>query len=317
MITIKQHKSLTFEQVWNIYLDEKKLENYSPATLKGKREHMALLFQVVSPDTPINQITRHDIDRFINWKKKGVEPISINSYLRVYRAFFNWASTNGYCEKIPIRLLKVQNKIKETYTPDELDKLLKKPSMNKTTFREYRNWVIVNFLIGTGCRRTTIVNIKIEDLSLSNCTVNINTTKTNKSQMLPIPSSLKPVLLEYLGHRNGNPDDYLFCDVYGRQLNPEYLSHEIAIYNRSRGVEKTSIHAFRHTFAKIAILDCHMDVFRLQRMLGHSNIAITEQYVRMFDEELLKENDEFNPLNFVLNSRKKRSADVNFAFVSK
>ena len=69
------------------------------------------------------------------------------------RAFLYWCMEKGYLEKYPIRLVRADNPIKEPYTTDELQKLLKEPDCKTCSFAEYRNWVIVNFLLGTGCRR--------------------------------------------------------------------------------------------------------------------------------------------------------------------
>ena len=68
------------------------------------------------------------------------------------RAFLYWCMEKGYLEKYPIRLVRADDPIKEPYTTDELQKLLKEPDCKTCSFAEYRNWVIVNFLLGTGCR---------------------------------------------------------------------------------------------------------------------------------------------------------------------
>ena len=66
-------------------------------------------------------------------------------------------------------------------------------------------------------------------------------------------------------------------------------------YNHARGVRKTSIHLFRHTFAKNWILN-KGDPFRLKAILGHSTMAMVNVYVSMFGRDLHKDFDEFNPL---------------------
>lgn len=56
--------------------------------------------------------------------------------------------------------------MKETYSDDELMTLLKKPEAD-CKFCEYRNWVIVNFLLNSGCRAATVRNIQNQDVDLS------------------------------------------------------------------------------------------------------------------------------------------------------
>jgi len=72
--------------------------------------------------------------------------------------------------------------------------------------------------------------------------------------------------------RKGESSDYLFCTAYGQQTTVDVIESQIARYNRKRGVEKTSLHMFRHTFAKKWILNGG-DIFRLQKILGHSRFG--------------------------------------------
>lgn len=67
-------------------------------------------------------------------------------------------------------------------------------------------------------------------------------------------------------------------------------------YNRSRGVEKTSIHLFRHTFARKYLVDCGGDAFMLQKLLGHSTLAMTKHYCAIYDADISKNFDRFSPL---------------------
>lgn len=67
-------------------------------------------------------------------------------------------------------------------------------------------------------------------------------------------------------------------------------------YNNKRGVAKTSAHLFRHTFAKKWILNGG-DVFRLQKILGHSDLTVVKEYVNMFGNDMAVNFDKYNPLD--------------------
>ena len=90
--------------------------------------------------------------------------------------------------------------------------------------------------------------------------------------------------------------DYLFCNQYGEMLSENALRLAIAHYNRSRGVGKTSIHLFRHTFARKYLVDCGGDAFMLQKLLGHSTLAMTKHYCAIYDADISKNYDRFSPL---------------------
>ena len=119
-----------------------------------------------------------------------------------------------------------------------------------------------------------------------------------------MPRQLVFILEEYLSYRGGEDKDYLFCNINGEQMTKSSITSAIRQYNLSRGIHKTSIHAFRHTFAKMAIIDCKIDAFRLQKLLGHADISTTENYVKIFGEDLIDCVEEYNPLNVLMQKRK-------------
>ena len=121
-------------------------------------------------------------------------------------------------------------------------------------------------------------------------------TKNRKAQVIPLCSAMVAILREYLRHRDGETADYLFCTETGSQLMENGLRQSIARYNTRRGVQKTSIHLFRHTFARKYLIDCGGDAFTLQKLLGHSTLAMTKHYCAIFDADLTKNYDNFSSL---------------------
>ena len=246
---------------------------------------------------PCYSVTENTIFEYIAHLKKNhnINDISLNTYLRAMRSIFYYFIKQGYTQPFQISLPKATKKTKETYNDYELTILLEKPNINQATFTEYRNWVLVNYLLGTGNRESTVCNVKIEDIDLSGNEIHLCKTKNRREQIIPISNSLKKVLKEYLQYRKGEDNDYLFCSITGERLTENALRHGIRRHNLKRGVLKTGVHLFRHTFAKKWILNGG-DVFRLQKILGHSSMEIVREYVNMFNDDLKKDFDNFNPL---------------------
>lgn len=101
---------------------------------------------------------------------------------------------------------------------------------------------------------------------------------------------------EYLRYRKGKPEDYVFCNSFGEQGDKRTYQEMLASYNCKRGIKKTSAHLYRHTFAKKWILNGG-DIFRLQKILGHSDLSVVKEYVQMFGQDLAVDFDKFNPLD--------------------
>ena len=67
-------------------------------------------------------------------------------------------------------------------------------------------------------------------------------------------------------------------------------------YNKNRGVETTGIHRYRHTFAKQWILNGG-NVVSLSKLLGHSSLDITQNYINLLVSDISKQVNEINVLD--------------------
>ena len=150
-----------------------------------------------------------------------------------------------------------------------------------------------------GNRLSTIVNIKISDLDFENKTIKLVHMKNKKQMIMPMSESLAKVLRKYLEAWEYNEDDYLFCSQTGTQLTPSTIENNVRQYNHSRGVLRTSVHGFRHSFARNYII-AGGEVTKLQKLLGHSTISVTMKYVKLYGNDLKNGYEEFNPLNNLL-----------------
>ena len=105
------------------------------------------------------------------------------------------------------------------------------------------------------------------------------------------------ILKEYLRHRSYNDkEEYLFCNVFGQQLVKATCYHMLYNYNKKRGVQTTGIHRYRHTFAKQWILNGGNAV-HLSKLLGHSSLDITQNYINLLVTDIAKQVNQTNVLD--------------------
>ena len=245
--------------------------------------------------------------RFINGLKKDmVKPASINCYLRGWRTFVNWLYNNGHIDNpIKIRMVEAQEEEFKCYTTEELQKLMVKPRP-KDSYVEWRTWCIVNWCLSTGNRAATVRNVQIQDVDFKRKELRVRHTKNKKIQVpIPMGREIQYVLKEFIKRfrNSAAPTDYLFCDVGGEQLSESALTSAVRRFNKSRGVETTSIHSLRHTFARQWLLNTG-DVFRLQKILGHSTLEMTRRYCNLLGEDLKEDFESFNPLDNLKRDRR-------------
>ena len=298
----------TVENVDNVFqrfLRTKRSCGVVDKTITAYLSHFTASKKHFNAQKDINALSTTDMQNMIiSMRSSGLSPNTIKSYTVTLRIFFSWCRQEGYTVP-PLAKYKGEDIIKDTYTDEELKILLKKPNVKKVRFPEYRTWVIINLLVNCGCRASTIRNIQIRDLDLPNNLIHARHTKNKKALVIPLCSEMVYILNEYLSIRKGESDDYLFCDEYGGFLSENALRCSVKRYNRSRGVQKTSIHLFRHTFARKYLIDCGGDAFTLQRLLGHSTLDMTKHYCEIFNADIAKNYDKVSPLA-QLNTKSKK-----------
>ena len=296
MAKIKLVVSATIEETFSDFIISRKTKGLAEKTLQSYQSQFQAVARHMDVKMDIAMLQKADLDAMIiSMRDASLSPNSINSYTRTLKSFFSWCNEQGIT-RLNIPLYKAEETVKETYSDAELAALLKKPDIRKATFAEYRDWVIINFLLNCGSRAATVRAIQIRDVDLDGGMVFYRHTKNRKAQVIPLCSAMVAILREYLRHRGGEAADYLFCTETGSQLTENGLRQSIARYNTRRGVQKTSIHLFRHTFARKYLIDCGGDAFTLQKLLGHITLAITKQYCAIFDADLTKNYDNFSPL---------------------
>ena len=87
-------------------------------------------------------------------------------------------------------------------------------------------------------------------------------------------------------------------------LKRDILYRHIAHYNKARDVKSVGVHKFRHTFAKQWIVSGG-SVVTLSKILGHSNIGITDKYINMLVDDIKKNVDEVDILSKFSKERKR------------
>ena len=294
----------SINEIFPRFLSAKTAQGISDKTLETYRSHFKCIGKHLDLSLPIQELTQDDVNEMVvSMRRSGLAHNSVSSYMRVFRTVIGWCYNAGYTS-LRLPNIKDRETLKETYTDDELLRLLAKPKRD-CDFTEYRNWVIVNLLMNSGCRAATVRNIRNADVSIPDRQLFFRHTKTGKIQVVPLCSSMCSILADYMAIRGGADDDYLFPNEFGQMMREDSFRSAIYRYNRKRGVQKTSLHLFRHTFARKFLVDCGGDAFTLQRLLGHSTLNMTKHYCSIYDADISKNFDRFSPLTQLTQSKEK------------
>lgn len=284
----------TYEEAQEAFHKHCVVRNLSERTINYYKEDLDFFHSKV-PVKYIDEVNQEAFDDFIFRElEAGKKANSLNTRIRGLRVFFKFCVEREYMEPIEAKLLKTDKVIKEPYTEAELRRLLKRPTTNRWT--EWRTWAAINYLIATGNRASTVLSLKISDINFDEMTIHLRKVKNRRQQLVPLSPALKEVLIDYLKTWEWKEDDYLFPSSDGGQLSLRSFQGRLTRYNASRGVSKTSIHLFRHTFAKNFIM-AGGGMVQLQALLGHSTMDMTRHYVNIYGLDLQRDFEKLNPLD--------------------
>jgi len=198
MLSVQSGKQMKLTEAFEMFITQKKISNLREQSLFYYETCFKTFSKFYDTLLPCDGITKETILSYTaHLQDTCIKDITINSYLRGIRTIFYFFMEMGYVSRFSINLIKCDKEIKETYTNDELGLLLEKPDMKKCTFAEYRSWVVVNYLLGTGNRLGTIVNLRWVDIDFENGLIKLSVVKNRKQQLIPLSTTLNGILKEY------------------------------------------------------------------------------------------------------------------------
>ncbi len=303
--TIK--KDVKILEAWEGYKEELKVRGLSQFSIITKNSVFKDFNKFYNTETTKTcELNEKLVNGYILWlMDRGNRNTTINSKMTNFKPFLHWCMERNYCKEFKTMHVKEVDIIKPSYSLENLEKILEKPEIKKCTFAEYRNWVLCNYFLATGNRLNSVVNIKIKDIDFENNLVKLTETKNKKEQIIPITPQLSNILKEYLTYRKGEPEDYLFVNINGQPLKRNSCQQALIYYiKKQRGVDVTSIHAFRRTYATMYV-ENGGNLFALQQLMGHSKLETTRKYVNLSIKQLQQNYSKYNPLETILNKNKK------------
>lgn len=234
----------------------------------------------------------------------GLSPYTVNIRIRFLKAFFNVLDKEEVIRRNPannIKVMKVDEDVKEPLTEAEVKRLLQQPDRN--SFAQSRDLVIMLLMIDTGMRVNEIVALEVADIDFKSRCINLpaSKNKNRKSRIIPLSGEIIRLLIDLIAENREHFDtNHVFISNFGEPLNIDSVRKSLYKYAKDAGIKKpVSPHVFRHFYAKQSALN-GMDIFTLQRTLGHADISTTRKYVNMEKDDLIRQHNLYSPLHKVI-----------------
>jgi len=225
---------------------------------------------------------------FVSRIKSGVTHRSNARSLSSLKSFLSFLVKNKFIKFSSILRLKGPKfnfDLPRPLSQNQVTRIVEKICQANKGWVTLRNFLIIILMWGYGLRVSEVLNIKKDDLKVSDLLI---LGKGNKSRIIPISLETLHLLkkLKDLSPEGQISNDFVFLGVRGKKLKAEIVQRLIRnIRSELMLHEKTSPHSFRHTFAT-NLLDQLVDLRSIQELLGHSSLSTTQKYTKVSQEKL-------------------------------
>ena len=221
-------------------------------------------------------------DWIINLSEKNLSALTINRKISSLNKYYDFLLKTQVNKVSPLKnhkRLKVQKKLIIPFSEDEVFKVI---DVFSNDFEGKRNLLIVDTLYSTGIRRDELINIKLNDVFLSENLIKV-LGKRNKEILVPVLGNLNKRIKDYLSLRKevSLSSSYLFITNKGKSIGPSLVYRVVKKYFSKVSTKvKTSPHVLRHSFAT-HMLNNGADINSIKEIMGHSSLASTQIYTKI------------------------------------
>lgn len=328
-------RNFNYEQTVDLFIDDKRLQKRTDRTLKTYRQILDHFAKYCTENgyTGNEGDCVRDYVRWLSFEKTkwddhptsksdivGVSARSVNNSIRVLRVFYNWAISKKHIGVNPAQDVGTQTEDTdsfEVFTDAEIESILATP--RRRTYTGLRDYVMMVLMMDSGLRVREMSELVRSDFDLRYRQIGMRAeiTKSRRSRIVPISrttADLLRELFEYIGLDDEDSDEFVFLTQYGERYYGDTFAKMLKKYaNRSILPIKARVspHTFRHYFA-VKFLRNGGDPFALMKILGHTDISMTQKYVRYASADIQEVHDKASPAESIIAPSKKRKGSVKF-----
>jgi integrase/recombinase XerD len=229
-------------------------------------------------------------------KGKRLSERSVNCYARSMRAFCNWLEAEGYVQVAPsnhVKMPKVGRPLIRIIEFEEFERMLKACAPPHETgpitdINAARNRAILWVLWDTGIRLAELCDLRLANFDREKGTIIVH-GKGNKERRIALGRNAQRSLLLYIDRYRPNRDRLIELG----NPNEDHVFLSEGGFALPKG-KRISAHIFRHTFA-VRYLMLGGDIYTLQELLGHEDIATIKNYMHLNDTLIQEQKRKFSP----------------------
>ena len=283
---------------------DRKSRNVSKNTLKFYGVEFGRFLQFCEPKNlqMIQEITPSILREYLlHLEATGRNPGGIHAGYRAIKSLFIWYENeiepkDWHNPIRKVRAPKLSIKVIEPVPMETVKRLV--ASCDGTRETDTRDRAMILFLLDTGARAFEACGADLNDLDLINGDLIIRHGKGDKQRMVMIGKRTRQEVRRYLRSRNDNCPA-LWITGSGERLTYEGLNQILRRRAQYAEVKKPGLHDFRRAFA-LNCLRNGMDIFTLQKLMGHADLSVLRRYLAQNTEDLRQAHATASPVDFAL-----------------
>ncbi|MDR1914371.1 MAG: tyrosine-type recombinase/integrase [Clostridiales bacterium] len=230
-------------------------------------------------------IDTEDIEGYMrHMDESGMAVSSISRSLAAIHSFFKYYKYLGLIARDPSDMItppRIERRSPEILTPEEVNSLLAQPKPH--CLKGMRDRAMLESLYSTGIRVSELINLKVSDVDIKLKTMRCVSLK--KERVIPLTDKAVTSLIDYLQFARvqmvrDRKDTTLFVNCTGTPMSRQGFWKIVKEYAKMANVKShISPHMLRHSFAAHQLAQ-GTDLNKVKEMLGHSDIAATQVYLR-------------------------------------
>lgn len=239
-------------------------------------------------------------DRQCHLAEQNLRAISVQTYVRALRGFFNWIYREGYTREnilANLRPPKAPRTLAEVLRDEEVGRIL--ACVDPETSWGSRDSAMLIVMLDTGLRLSEVANLAMANAHLDEGYLKVM-GKGAKERMVPVGGVAQKALLRYVYKFRPEPlnasEDTLFLTPEGRAMSANGVQMVIRRLALKSGVKRLHPHLCRHTFATNYLMNGG-DVFTLQQILGHTTLEMVRRYVNLASAHVRVQHRKFSPMD--------------------
>lgn len=286
------------------FIIDRQASGCSPRTIEAYRVQLRYFLDWLPGSVvTVTDITPDTIRRYQLYLQSGHNAGGQHLAYRVIKTFLRWYEA----EYMPSAWSNPMSRIKPprlTNTPlppvsvAVLQQLL--GTCVRAAFTGQRDRALLLALFDSGCRISEFLAWNVNDVNLDTGMVIVRLGKGRKQRVVFLGNKARRELLRYLRLRAPLADDApVWIARNGERLQRRGVQAMLRRRAARLGIEPPSLHSFRRAFA-IESLRAGMDVFALQKLMGHSDLSVLRRYLDQTTTDLAAAHRRAGPVDKLL-----------------